>query len=58
MGKIRNCSWAPKIIYLKRCIEGIAFISFFVLFSEEERHVKANDRDYNEKFSYTVSELH
>lgn len=28
-------------------------ILFFI--KEEERHVRANDRDYNEKFNYAVS---
>lgn len=28
------------------------------LFVEEERHVKANAREYNDKFSYAVSRRH
>uniref|UniRef100_A0A8C1NNQ8 Phospholipid-transporting ATPase n=1 Tax=Cyprinus carpio TaxID=7962 RepID=A0A8C1NNQ8_CYPCA len=31
------------------------YISEFVFFTEEERRVRANDREYNEKFQYAVS---
>lgn len=36
-------------------ISGYFYISVFVFFTEEERIVRANDREYNEKFQYAVS---
>lgn len=36
-------------------ISACFYISCFVFFAEEERRVRANDREYNEKFQYAVS---
>lgn len=36
-------------------ISGNLYISVFVFFTEEERRVRGNDREYNEKFQYAVS---
>jgi len=36
------------------CILNVPHV-LFVFFTEEERRVRANDREYNEKFQYAVS---
>lgn len=36
-------------------ISACFYISCFVFFAEEERRVRGNDREYNEKFQYAVS---